>query len=262
MSEKKVRLSKRLQMIASMVTPGNSIVDVGCDHGFLPIRLVQDGIIPGALAMDVRPGPLQAAKEHIGTCGLGQYINVRLSDGLKEYCIGEAKTLICAGMGGRLMEKILTDSLDKVKVLEELILQPQSELTEFRAFLRKEGFRIVREDAVFEDGKYYFAMKAVPGEGLTERESSDIGRIDAAERENPDGGVEATAEEQTLFDMFGKQLLLEKHPVLKQYLDYRREIVSRLQAELPKTQSERTLERRKEISFELACLDKALRYFE
>lgn len=254
MKEKKVRLSERMQMIASMVTPGNSIVDVGCDHGFLPIRLVQDGTIPGALAMDVRSGPLQAAKEHIAACGLEQYIKVRLSDGLKEYCIGEAKTLVCAGMGGRLMEKILTESFDKVKVLEELILQPQSELAEFRAFLRKEGFRVVREDAVFEDGKYYFAMKVIPGELQNGNEGIKIGVVTT--------GDEILQEEQVLYDSFGKQLLLEKHPVLRQYLIYRKEIVSRLQQELPVAQSERTLERRKEISFELACLDKALRYFE
>ncbi|HBA47385.1 MAG TPA: SAM-dependent methyltransferase, partial [Lachnospiraceae bacterium] len=100
-------LSERLQMLADMVTPGNRLVDVGCDHGYLSISLVGAGICPGAIAMDVREGPLAAAKVHIAETGLEDYIEVRLSDGLAECWPGEADTLVCAGMGGRLMERIL-----------------------------------------------------------------------------------------------------------------------------------------------------------
>ena len=106
---KRVSLSKRLQMLADFVTPGNRLVDVGCDHGFLSIYLVQNKICPSALAMDVRKGPLAAAREHIKDYGLEDYIKVRLSDGLLCFQEGEADTMVCAGMGGRLMEKILTE---------------------------------------------------------------------------------------------------------------------------------------------------------
>jgi len=158
----KVVLSKRLQMLANMAAPCRRVVDVGCDHGFLSVYLVQSGICSGALAMDVRRGPLANAEKHIAELGLGDYIETRLSDGLAEYSAGEADLLICAGMGGRLMERILTDGMEKARGLKALVLQPQSELGEFRAFLRREGFTVVGEDAVCEDGKYYFAMKAVP----------------------------------------------------------------------------------------------------
>ena len=74
-----VVLSKRLQALACMVTPGRRVVDVGCDHGFVSIYLVQRGISPRVLAMDVRMGPLSRAKEHIAEAGLGGYIETRLS---------------------------------------------------------------------------------------------------------------------------------------------------------------------------------------
>lgn len=247
MGMKRIILSKRLQMLASMVTSGNRVADVGCDHGFLPIWLVQSGTIPGALAMDVREGPLEAAREHVAAYGLEEYISVRISDGLKEYHIGEAETIVCAGMGGRLMEKILTESLDKAKSARELILQPQSELREFRAFLRRSGFSILTEDAVYEDGKYYFAMKAVYG-GC----GAVPDMLTAAEKET---------EEVFLYDMFGEKLLLEKHPVLQQYLLYRRDIVKRLKETVSGRNTERTDMRLKEMEEEFILLEKALTYF-
>ena len=92
-----VALSGRLRMLADMVTPGSRLVDVGCDHGFLSIYLVQEGACPTVLAMDVREGPLAAAKRHVEAYGLGEYITLRLSDGLGAYRAGEAEALVCAG---------------------------------------------------------------------------------------------------------------------------------------------------------------------
>ena len=132
-----VALSGRLRMLADMVTPGSRLVDVGCDHGFLSIYLVQEGACPTALAMDVREGPLAAAKRHVEAYGLGEYITLRLSDGLGAYRAGEAEALVCAGIGGRLMERILREGMDLAWGMREVILQPQSEIPQFRAFLRE-----------------------------------------------------------------------------------------------------------------------------
>ena len=76
-----MQLSLRLSAIAGLVTRGNRLVDVGCDHGYLPVSLYLDGKIPGAIAMDVRKGPLSRAQEHISQYGLDAYIETRLSDG-------------------------------------------------------------------------------------------------------------------------------------------------------------------------------------
>ena len=154
-----VVLSKRLQAVADMVTAGNSVCDVGCDHGFVPIWLVEQGISPRVLAMDVRSGPLSAAGEHIAEHGLESRIETRLSDGLHNYNIGEADTLICAGMGGGLMMRILSEDRDKTMSFRELILQPQSEIERFRAGLREMGYQIADEQMIEEDGKFYPMMR-------------------------------------------------------------------------------------------------------
>lgn len=156
---KPVTLSKRLQAVVSMVTTGNRVCDVGCDHGFVSIYLIEQGISPGVLAMDVRSGPLGAAKEHIAERGLGLQIETRISDGLHNYDIGESDTLICAGMGGRLMMQIMSDDRDKTESFKEMILQPQSEIENFRKWLREQGYHITDEKMIAEDDKFYPMMR-------------------------------------------------------------------------------------------------------
>ena len=236
-------------MLARMVTPGNRVADVGCDHGFLSIYLVQNGISPRALAMDVRTGPLEAAKGHVAACGLGSYIEVRLSDGLSACGAGEADAVVCAGMGGRLMERILTEGMDRARQMRELILQPQSEIPQFRAFLREAGFGIVQEDAIREDGKYYFAMKARPGAG-------DSGQMPAGrggERDAAGGGAE-DAGTRELYDLFGEHLLKRRHPVLFAYLRQRRSYLGRLGADLEAAGSARADGRLEEVRRELTAV--------
>lgn len=155
---KPVELSKRLQAVADMVSVGNRVCDVGCDHGFVSIYLVEQGISPRVLAMDVRKGPLSAATEHVSERGLTSYIATRLSDGLHNYNIGEADTLVCAGMGGRLMQRILSEEQEKTDSFQEMVLQPQSELEDFRRFLYQQGYHITEENMIEEDGKFYPLM--------------------------------------------------------------------------------------------------------
>ena len=157
----KVNLSLRLATIASLVTPGSRLVDVGCDHGFLSIWLVQQGIVPSAIASDVRPGPLSRAVEHVREMGLESRIETRLSDGLKAIEPGEGDTLVIAGMGGPLMERLLSESKTTRDSFKEFILQPQSDIPHFRRYLLDEGLTIIDERIVEEDGKFYPMMKAV-----------------------------------------------------------------------------------------------------
>lgn len=210
---KSVRLSRRLQTLADLVTPGNVAADVGCDHGLLSVYLVEAGISPRVIASDVRKGPLSAAEAHIAERGLSAYIETRLSDGLAAYRPGEADTLVCAGMGGRLMQRILTRGGDVAMGFRELILQPQSELWQFRVFLRKRGFGILDEELLCEEGKYYFCFRVKPGRetGESPRRKEKLGR----EESSWDGETEA----DRLGDKYGAGLLRTRHPVLKEYLE-------------------------------------------
>ena len=122
-------LSDRMAAVAGLVPAGVTACDIGCDHGFVAIHLVEAGVCPGMIAMDINKGPLLRAKEHIESAGLSTYIDTRLSDGLEAFEAGEAECMIAAGMGGRLIVKILSDYPEKVKSLRYLVLQPQSELS-------------------------------------------------------------------------------------------------------------------------------------
>jgi len=159
--DRKIELSERLSSVVSLVTKGGKVADVGCDHGFVSIYLVQRGIAERVIAMDVNKGPLARAKEHVDDYGMGAYIELRLSDGLalvtKEDCVD---TVVLAGMGGKLMEKILSEALARELYISELVLQPQSDLQSFRRFLRENEYVITEEKMVFEEGKYYPMMKA------------------------------------------------------------------------------------------------------
>ena len=114
---KTIELSARMQALVNMVSQGSVVCDVGCDHGWVSIYLVQKGIADKVYAMDVRTGPLERAKEHIGRYQLEESIETRLSDGLSNLTVGEADCMICAGMGGPLMMKILTECSVMAKVL-------------------------------------------------------------------------------------------------------------------------------------------------
>lgn len=161
-----MKLSKRLETIASMVPAAAAdglVADVGTDHGFVPIWLVEQKKAGRALAMDVRSGPLQRAQEHIREHKLEQAIETRLSDGLAGLKPYEADTVVIAGMGGELMLRILRDGGHVRDTVRHWVLSPQSELREFRHGLEKLGLAIVREVMVEEDGKYYTIMLAEPG---------------------------------------------------------------------------------------------------
>ena len=156
-----MQLSQRLSSVASMVTAGNCLADVGTDHGYVPIYLYERNIIPQAIAMDVNKGPLERAALHIAESGAKEKIETRLSDGLTALKPGEADSIVIAGMGGPLMVRILSAHPEVTASAKELILQPQSEISEVRIWLYEQGYEIVEEHMVFEDGKYYPMFKAV-----------------------------------------------------------------------------------------------------
>ncbi len=216
-----MELSKRLTAVAGMVTKGNIVCDVGCDHGYVSLYLVQNKISPHVIAMDIRKGPLSHAKQHISMYGLDDYIETRLSDGMEKLAPKEAETLILAGMGGRLMEEIITKEFEKAYDLKELILQPQSEIPGFRKFLRDKGFEIVDEDMVYEEGKFYPLMRVVP-----------CGRGDGTDvcANKPDEAEDGT--DKQLYDLYGEKLLNSRHPVLAEYLDFQKMKLTQLLEEL------------------------------
>lgn len=257
MNIEKNELSRRLQAVADLVSPGKRVCDVGCDHGYVSIYLVESGKADAVLAMDVNRGPLERARINVERHGLTGYITLRLSDGLDGYREGEAQSLVIAGMGGRLMQSILTKDKQKTGDFEELILQPQSELALFRKFLRTEGYTIVQEEMILEGGKFYPMMKVrqKPVSGA-EHAKTDTGSEEQPAGSQLDGLPGGITQE--LADTFGPCLLAQRNPVLYEYIFRQKEDILRLiHAMRGQEESERCRKRREELKAELSLLTQA-----
>ena len=228
-----------MKAVASMVTPGNVLADVGTDHGYVPISLVQRKRIPRAIAMDVNKGPLQRACEHIAEFQLEECIETRLSDGVKKLKVGEVDSILIAGMGGELVIHILSDGLEVCRSVKELILQPQSELDKVRRFLRENKFQIVDEDMVIEDGKYYPMMKVVPVE-------EDEFWVNI-----PEEAIRACY-------MYGPLLLKNGNPSLRKFLVKQHKQLDKIMKELEKQpESEKIAARKQEVLNEISLNESA-----
>lgn len=215
------KLSKRLQAVADFVTWGSCAADVGTDHGFLPVFLVNSGKCPKVTAMDIRKGPLLRAQEHIAQAQLQKQISTRLSDGLKELSPGEADSIIIAGMGGLTMINILENKMEIVFSSKELVLGPQSDVAKVRMFLREHGMYIDNEDLVFEEGKFYpvlhVVMEKPVGDFCWRRRME---RLQAELLEELSGDKERMLH---IFDQYGEYPVCSRHPVLFRLLERDRE---------------------------------------
>lgn len=169
-----MKLSKRLQMNVSLVPQGARVADIGCDHGYAAIWLIQNHVAEKMIAMDINEGPIARAKEHIRREGLENRIACRRSNGMEKLEPGEVDTLMIAGMGGPLMIDILMARPDVLEKVQTLVLQPQSEIGLVREKLSEFGFELVQEKACHDEGKFYFAMLAKRSEKAEETHGYNV----------------------------------------------------------------------------------------
>ena len=158
-------ISKRLELVASFVPQGSILLDVGSDHAYLPIELVERGQIEAAIAGEVVVGPYQSAVKNVDAHGLEEKIQVRLANGLAAFEEEDQVSVITiAGMGGRLIATILEEGLDKLVNVERLILQPNNREDDLRIWLQDHGFQIVAESIIEEAGKFYEILVVEAGQ--------------------------------------------------------------------------------------------------
>ena len=193
--EKQFQLPKRLETIIERMPDAGCLADIGCDHAYVAIEAVRRGRAARALACDVRKGPLQQAAEHILCAGLAGKIETRLSDGLEQVAPGEADTVVVAGMGGPLMERILQGRLGD---FAHFVLSPQSEIPHFRRFLLAEGMQIDEETMLIDEGKYYVILNVSQRADATSSDSMYVTEEDF---------------------LYGGRLLRRLDPVLKSFLE-------------------------------------------
>ena len=154
-----MELSKRLTWIISKMDECDVIMDVGTDHGYIPIELIRRNIANKVIASDINKEPLKKAKINISLEGLSNKINLRLGGGLKPLNNNEVQGILIAGMGGNLIRDILKDDISKVKDIDYLILQPAQNPEVLREYLYTENYEVIDEDICLDEGKYYELFK-------------------------------------------------------------------------------------------------------
>lgn len=238
----RMQLSKRLQAVADMVTPGSRVADIGCDHAYTAAYLLSNKISPYVVAMDINRGPLERAARNVEKFGVKDKVSIRLSDGLKMLDTGEVDTILIAGMGGRLMLKILNDRMDIVASARELVLQPQSEIHLIREALNNLGYAIIKENMIKEDGKYYAILKV----------KCNVADIDIND-------YRLVRPEHFYF---GRRLLEERNPVMLEYLQENMKKYQKIYDSLAAKTSERAAGRLDEVAEMLGLIRTALNYYE
>lgn len=206
-------ISRRLNRIIELVPPCASIIDVGTDHGYVPIGVIKAGKAETAFASDVRILPLKKAEDNIRLEGLEDRISTVRGSGLMTVSPGDVEGAVIAGMGGNLTRDIMEDSIEVVRSLRFLLLQPAQNPEVLRQYLYEGDYDILLEDLVKEeDGRFYEYLLVRPH--VDKEKEVDIDTI-------PLCGYEVSP-----------WLIKNGHPLLKEYLDTRidefHEIISKL----------------------------------
>lgn len=189
-----MKLSKRLESIANFVAENSIVADIGTDHGYIPVYLIENNISKRVIGTDISSGSLNKIIELIKSEGLEDKIEARLGNGLDIIRPYEVDTLIVSGMGGILISEILEKNTKVTRSIDNYILQPMVGSTELRKYLMENNFEIIDEDLVLEDEKYYEVILARKGKQDVEKDIHyEISSI----------------------------LIEDKHPLLKSFLEYK-----------------------------------------
>ncbi|MBQ8213623.1 MAG: SAM-dependent methyltransferase [Clostridia bacterium] len=159
MQKKQQFIGARLLSALPYITRGGRVADIGTDHAYLPIHLLREGIISGAVACDINAGPIESARMHIAAAGFSDRIDTLLTDGLHGVEQYAPDDILIFGMGGDLIVKILSEAPWIKNERIGLILQPMSRVSTLRQWLCENGFLITGETLSFED-KYYQTLAA------------------------------------------------------------------------------------------------------
>lgn len=227
-----MKLTPRLAAIAKLIPAGSVVADIGTDHAYLPLYLVQEQVCPRVVASDLNPAPLAQARETVAAFNCLHKIDLRLGNGLAVLSPEDGiDTVVIAGLGGHTIIKILQEGLDRVPGLKRLILQPMKESGALRVWLAQNNFALAGETLVLEGNRLYEIILAAPGK----EKEKDLFRLSLGPR------------------------LLENKPVLLDRL--LREKIRKMETvrnSLKRSKSDRTERKLKEVEENLANLEEVL----
>ena len=220
-------ISKRLELVASFVPQGAILLDVGSDHAYLPIDLVERGKIESAIAGEVVEGPYQSAVKNVEAHGLKEKIQVRLANGLAAFEEADQVSVITiAGMGGRLIATILQEGLDKLANVERLILQPNNREDDLRIWLQENEFQIVAESILEEAGKFYEILVVKAGQMKLSASdvrfgpflSKEVSQVFVQKWQKEAAKLEFALDQIPEKNLEGRQVLVDKIQAIKEVL--------------------------------------------
>ena len=228
-------LSERLKTIADFV-PLNSIVgDIGTDHGYLPVYLIEKGISKKVIASDISQKSLEKIIHLVKLKKLEDKIETRLGDGLEVFRPYEVDTLVIAGMGGLLIRDILDENKEITDSVTNFILQPNMASKELREYLYENSFEIVKEKLVKESGKFYEILFVKRGKEYIDDD---------------------------IYFEFGKKLFLNKDPLLREYIQHKISMMESILSEIEAVDSQKSRDRCFELREKINNYKEALKRIE
>ncbi|MBM4762319.1 tRNA (adenine(22)-N(1))-methyltransferase TrmK [Bacillus sp. B15-48] len=230
------RLSDRLATVASYVPQGSKLADIGSDHAYLPCNLVRKDVVRFAIAGEVVEGPFQSALKQVQAEGLTDRISVRKGDGLEVIQPGEVDCITIAGMGGALITTILERGKAKLNQVKTIVLQPNIGAASIRKWMIENGWELMAETILMEDGKIYEILvgeKGKPMKPYSEKVEAEI--------------------------LFGPFLLKDRNDVFREKWTLEKQNWQRILSQLEKAeQNKETIEKKQEISRKILLVEEAL----
>ncbi|MCF6461775.1 tRNA (adenine(22)-N(1))-methyltransferase [Clostridium sp. Cult1] len=215
-----MKLSSRLQAIADFVPMNTIVADIGTDHGYVPVYLIEKAIAKKIIATDISCNSLEKISQYVKDKRFENHIDIRLGDGLEVLKPFEIDTVVIAGMGGLLIRDILDKNKKIRDSITNFILQPNIATGELRKYLYDNNFEIMDEKLVKEDNKFYEIIFAKKGKSYVE---------------------------DPIYYEIGEKLILNKDPILKEFLEEKIKIIEKILQELEDKNTEKSQERRKEL---------------
>ncbi len=227
-----INLSNRLQVIADFVNEGETVADIGTDHGYIPIYLLANKKSPFVIVADISDGPLSIAKANLDIHNINNDgYNLRLCDGLKRIDPNEVDTIVIAGMGGQLITDILSEDIEKTKSFKKLIIQPRIASEILRQWLNENGF-CIRDEKLVRESRFVCDVLVVE---VGPKEDYSLAELE-----------------------IGKRIIEKKDPLLKSFLLRKIGIENKILESTYLKETERSLEQRESSSKRIAMLEEVL----
>ena len=226
--------SKRIEFIVSNLEKVTTLADIGTDHGYVPLLALRNGICEKAIACDINKDPLAKGKLNAILEGIDDKIDFKLGNGFEPLEVNEVEEVVIGGMGGNLIRDIIEKDLNKAASCNYLVLIPAQNPEVLREYLYKNDFEIIKEDLCFDEGIYYELFMVKKAEGhATELDS--------------------------IYYEISPILLRQKHPLMKDYIDYKIEEYNKILGFI-KDDRESALKRKSEVSEKIEILNRMKNY--